>query len=85
VLTLTVDCGAKPGEMLLPVVMTGEAARTIGALLRQGVAVRACGSLQATHGRIRAGSPASATLGVEVVADEVTLVDAPVRERARVG
>ena len=72
VLSLVVDCGAKAGELLMPVVMTGEAARAIAARLRQGVEVRAYGSLRQTHLRIRTGT---ASLDVEVVADEITLAD----------
>ena len=77
VLSLTVDCGANPGEMLLPVVITGQAAREIGSRLRLGAAVRASGSLQPTLSRARAGSFNAAVHGVEVVADEVTLAEAP--------
>ena len=77
VLSLTVDCGANPGEMLLPVVITGQAAREIGSRLRLGAAVRASGSLQPTLSRARAGSFNAAVHSVEVVADEVTLAEAP--------
>jgi hypothetical protein len=75
VLSLTLDCGAKTGEMLLPVVITGEAARELGPRLRLGASVRASGSLRATPSRIRAGSPNAAVSGVEVVADEIVLAE----------
>jgi primosomal replication protein N len=70
VLKLSVDCGAKAGELLMPVVMTGETARTIAAQLSAGVEARVHGSLQQVP---RQGMT---SLGVEVVADEITLVNA---------
>jgi primosomal replication protein N len=77
VLSLSVDCGRNAGEMLLPVVITGQAAREMGSPLRLGAAVRASGSLQPTLARARAGSFNPTFPGVEVVADEVTLAEAP--------
>jgi len=70
VLKLSVECGAKVGELLMPVVMTGETARTVTAQLSAGIEVRVHGSLQQAH---RNGLT---SLGVEVVADEITLVNA---------
>jgi primosomal replication protein N len=70
VLKLSVDCGAKAGSLLMPVVITGEMARTVAAQLSAGVEVRVHGSLQQVP---RQGL---ASLGVEVVADEITLVNA---------
>ena len=73
VLSLVVDCGAKAGELLMPVIMTGEAARAIASRLSDGVEVHVQGALRQTYLRIRNGL---ASLGVEVVADQITLVDA---------
>jgi primosomal replication protein N len=73
VLSVVIDCGSRVGELLLPVVMTGEAARAIGLQLKQGVEVRAHGSLRSTLSRIRSGPPKPGVLGVEVLADEITL------------
>ena len=75
VLSLVVDCGEKPGELLMPVVMAGEAARALASRLSQGLEVRACGSIRPAHSRIRA---AAARAGIEVVADEITLAGARV-------
>lgn len=77
VLSLTVDCGAKAGELLLPVVMTGEAARELGSRLQRGAQVRASGSLHPTLSRRPTGSSNPGALGVEVIADKVALAEAP--------
>jgi single-stranded DNA-binding protein len=68
VLSLIVDCGERPGELLMPVVMAGEAVRAVASLLSQGGEVRVRGSIRPARSRARAGPSGS---GVEVVADEI--------------
>jgi primosomal replication protein N len=76
VLSIVVDAGEKPGELLMPVLMTGESTRTIGARLKAGVEVRVTGALRATRSHTRPAAQAGGVAGVEVIADEITLVDA---------
>jgi primosomal replication protein N len=73
VLSLVVVCGDKAEELRISVVIAGESARELAPRLRQGLAVRARGSLRSTHARKGAGL---ASLGVEVIADEIALADA---------
>jgi hypothetical protein len=72
VLSLVVDCGAKAGDLLMPVVMTGDEARAIASRLKNGIVVRIRGSLRATQSRMRS---VMTGLGVEVVAEEIKLAD----------
>jgi primosomal replication protein N len=69
VLCLVVDCGEKAGELRMPVMMAGERVRELASRLSRGLAVRACGSLRPIIPRNRADA---ASLGVEVIADEIT-------------
>jgi len=55
VLHLVVDCGPRAGEMMLPVVMTGEAAHGVRQELRSGSQVRVKGSLRAVRRRLKSG------------------------------
>ena len=73
---MVVDAGEKPGELLMPVLMTGEPARTIGIRLKTGVEVRVAGALRATRSHARPAAQAVSLAGVEVIADEIALVDA---------
>jgi primosomal replication protein N len=73
VLSLVVDCGDHAGALRMPIVMAGEPARELAARLSAGLTVRATGALRATPARNRAGA---AGLGVEVIADAITLADA---------
>jgi primosomal replication protein N len=68
VLSLVVDCGTKAGELLMPVVMTGEPARALALRLKSGVEVQIHGSLRRLQSRSRNGTM---SLGVEVVANEI--------------
>lgn len=72
VLSLVVDCGDQAGALRMPIVMAGEPARDLAPRLSAGLAVRASGALRATPARSRAGA---AGLGVEVIADAITLAD----------
>jgi primosomal replication protein N len=72
VLSLVVDCGTKAGELLMPVVMTGEPARALALRLKSGVEVQIHGSLRPLQSRSRTGTT---SLGVEVVANDIILVD----------
>jgi hypothetical protein len=63
-LRLMIDCGSSGSELALSVVMVGERARILAALLRPGGEVRAIGSLRAVRGRTRGGL-------VEVIAGEI--------------
>jgi primosomal replication protein N len=74
-LSMVVEAGEKPGELLMPVLMTGESARAIATRLKAGVEVRASGTLRATR-RLRPAAPSAAIAEVEVIADEIALVDA---------
>jgi primosomal replication protein N len=76
VLSMVVDAGEKPGDLLMPVLMTGEPARAIGVRLKAGVEVRVAGALRATRSHGRLAAQAGSVAGVEVIADEITLVDA---------
>ena len=76
VLSMVVDAGEKPGELLMPVLMTGESARAIAARLKAGVEVRVAGALRATRAHTRPAVQAASVAGVAVIADEITLVDA---------
>ena len=76
VLSIVVDAGEKPGELLMPVLMTGESARTIAIRLKAGAEVRVAGALRATRSRVRAAAPSAGIAEVEVIAEEITLVDA---------
>jgi primosomal replication protein N len=72
VLSLIVDCGAQPGELMIPVAMTGESVRVIASRLKDGIEVEVHGSLR----RLQSRSRMSATsLGVEVVANDITLIE----------
>ena len=72
VLSLMVDCGAQAGELMMPVVMTGESVRVIASRLKDGIEVEVQGSLR----RLQTRSRMSATsLGVEVVANEITPIE----------
>ncbi len=71
VLSLVVDCGDRAGALRMPIVMAGEPARELARRLSAGLAVRASGALRATPARSGA-----AGLGVEVIADAITLADA---------
>lgn len=71
VLSLIVDCGAQVGELMMPVVMTGDSVRAIAVRLKDGVEVEVHGSLRQLPLRSRAGAT---TLGVEVVANHIALV-----------
>lgn len=73
VMSIVVDCGEQPGEMRMPVVLTGEHARELTTRLKAGFTVRARGSLRPIN--LRQGRSA-AGLGVEVIADEVALAEA---------
>jgi primosomal replication protein N len=68
VLRITVDCGARQGELLLAVVMTGECARELAPRLSAGAEVSVRGSLFAVHRRTKAGL---ASAGIELVAEEI--------------
>jgi primosomal replication protein N len=72
VLSLVVDCGTKPGELMMPVVMTGESVRAIASRLKNGVEVQIQGSLRPLQSRNRTGATG---LGVEVVANDITVAD----------
>jgi len=74
VLSLVVDCGDQTGVLRIPIVMAGESARELAPRLSTGLTVRASGALRATPVRTRAGR-GSAGLGVEVIADAITLAD----------
>mgnify|MGYP001599238636 CR=1 FL=1 len=76
VLSILVDAGEKPGELLMPVLMTGESARTIAIRLKAGVEVRIAGALRATRSHARLAGQTAGIAGVEVIADEITLLDA---------
>ena len=70
VLSLVVDCGDQAGALRMPIVMAGEPARALAPRLTAGLIVRATGALRASPPRTRSG------LGVEVIADTITLADA---------
>jgi len=72
VLSLIVDCGAQAGEMMMPVVMTGESVRVIASRLKDGIEVKVQGSLRRLQSRSRSGAT---SLGVEVVADDIATVE----------
>ena len=76
VLSMVVEAGEKAGELPMPVVMTGESARALATRLKAGVEVRVAGALRATRSRVRPAAQTSGLAGVEVIADEITLVDA---------
>ncbi|HEY1852515.1 MAG TPA: single-stranded DNA-binding protein [Candidatus Binataceae bacterium] len=76
VLSMVVEAGEKAGELPMPVLMTGESARAIATRLKAGVEVRVAGALRATRSRVRPAAQTSGLAGVEVIADEITLVDA---------
>ncbi len=67
---LIVDCGARPGELAMAVVLTGEEARTLAATLKDGQAVNVRGVLHARAATSRDGGPRTSQL--EVLAREVT-------------
>ena len=71
VLSLVVDCGTKAGELLMPVVMTGEPARALALRLKSGVEVQIHGSLRPLQSRSRTGTG----LGIEVVANNITIAN----------
>ncbi|HEX3408752.1 MAG TPA: single-stranded DNA-binding protein [Candidatus Binataceae bacterium] len=73
VMSIVVDCGERAGEMRMPIVLAGEHARELTTRLKAGLSVRARGSLRPIN--LRQGRT-STGLGVEVVADEVTLAEA---------
>jgi primosomal replication protein N len=73
VLSLVVDCGAKAGELRMPVVIAGESARALAHRLSTGSMVRARGSLRPVPSRQRTAGAAPV---VEVIADEITLAQA---------
>ncbi len=60
----------------MPVLMTGEPARAIGVRLKAGVEVRVAGALRATRSHARPAAKVGSIAGVEVIADEITLIDA---------
>jgi primosomal replication protein N len=68
VLRIEVSCGEARDALRLAVVMAGEGARELGARLEAGSTVTVTGTLREVCGRTRLRS---ATLGVEVVANEV--------------
>ena len=72
VLSLIVDCGAQAGELMMPVVMSGDSVRAIAPRLKDGVEVEVHGSLRQVPSRSRVGA---ATPGVEVVAHDIALVE----------
>jgi primosomal replication protein N len=80
VLSLVVDCGTKAGELLMPVVMTGEPARALALRLKSGVEVQIHGSLRPLQSRSRTGTT---SLGVEVVANDIILVDGTISNSIR--
>lgn len=68
---MVVECGDRPGELPLTVVITGDNARSLASTLKTGQAVTVRGALRALGGSLR--SKDSAALLFEVVADEVSL------------
>jgi primosomal replication protein N len=72
VLSLIVDCGAQVGELMMPVVMTGESARAIASRLKDGIEVEVHGSMRRLQSRSGIGA---ASLGVEVVANDLKIVE----------
>ena len=80
VLSMVVDCGTKAGELMMPVVMTGESVRAIASRMKSGDAVQIQGSLRPLHSRSRTGTT---SLGVEVVANDVTLADETISNSIR--
>ena len=80
VLSLVVDCGANAGDLLMPVVWTGDEARAIASRLKNGIAVRIRGSLRATQSRMRSGTTG---VGVEVVAGEIKLAEEALSDSIR--
>ncbi len=72
VLSLVVDCGTNAGELMMPVVMTGESVRAIASRLKNGVEVQIRGSLRPMQSRSRTGTT---SLGIEVVTNDITLAD----------
>ena len=71
---------AKAGDLLMPVVWTGDEARAIASRLKNGIAVRIRGSLRATQSRMRSGTTG---VGVEVVAEEIELADEALSDSIR--
>lgn len=67
---LSVDCGERPGELAMAVVLTGEEARTLAASLKDGQPVNVRGVLRVLGGTNREGGVRTARL--EVLAHEVT-------------
>jgi primosomal replication protein N len=68
ILRLSVDCGQRPEQLVLDVVVMDDAARDLARTLAIGRHVRAVGSLKA----VRRRSPASSGhLQIEVIASEV--------------
>ena len=80
VLSLVVDCGTKAGELLMPVVMTGEPARALALRLKSGVEVQIHGSLRPLQSRSRTGTT---SLGIEVVANNITIANGTVSNTIR--
>lgn len=67
---LMVDCGERPGELAMAVVLTGEEARTLAATLKDGQAVNVRGVLRVLAGTNREVGVRTSRL--EVLAREVT-------------
>jgi len=80
VLSLIVDCGAQVGELMMPVVMTGDSVRVIASRLKDGIEVKVQGSLRRLPSRSRAGAT---SLGVEVVANDITRVEEKKKKRLK--
>jgi primosomal replication protein N len=59
VLSLIVDCGAQVGELMMPVVMTGDSVRVIASRLKDGSEVKVQGSLRRLPSRSRTGATKS--------------------------
>jgi single-stranded DNA-binding protein len=67
---LIVDCGERPGELAMAVVLTGEEARILAATLKDGQLVNVRGVLRVLSGTNREGGLRTSRL--EVFAREVT-------------
>ncbi len=72
VIRIEVECGAGRELLRLGVVMAGEDASEVGTRIRAGAAVKVTGTLRA----IRRREWSSATVGVEVLANEIVEVPA---------